>query len=314
MSLLSNIEKVLAIPEIQSDPFVFEKNFFDPSFWVLFLSQRHGISKIKFDWEQNRSFANTIGLFDYIDPRQSVNINRHSEGNKYSRIQRIDSEDPKSVDLANTGINTCMRKVLQDYPFLLVSQSATGLLQTVMELHDNVASHSESQGFSFFQLRKQELYFCISDSGKGFLNEIRSHNIPGIMSHQEAINWSLKKGNSTKKVDDEFAQMLPEDAFINPMRGTNTFRRKADGNHHMGIGLDILKSFCLDSGGTLEIASGDSIYILNSRGEENFINGPKIVGVTISMSINLSLAKARLEKLAKLPNILPSIKWEVSHE
>ncbi|TGL97950.1 hypothetical protein [Leptospira jelokensis] len=314
MSLLSNIEKVTSLPESQSGSIVIEKSYFDPSFWVLFLSQRRGISNIKFEWEQNRSFANTIGLLDFINPRQSVTVNRHSEGKKYSRIQRIESDDPASVNLANTGINTCMRKVLQDFPFLLVSQSATGLFQTVMELHDNVASHSESIGYSFFQLRDKDLFYCISDSGKGFLSEIRSHNIPGIMSHQDAIDWSLKKGNSTKKVEDEFAQMLPEDAFFNPMGGTNTFRRKADGNHHMGIGLDILKSFCLDSGGILEVATGDSIYILNSQGEEKFINGPKIVGVTISMSINLSLAKAKLEKLVNLPNILPSIKWEVSHE
>lgn len=314
MSLLSNIEKITKISSANTRIIFLEKDYFDPVFWVLFLSQKKEVESIKFEWEQNRTFANTIGFLDFIDPKQVVPINRHSEGKKYSRIQKIDSENPRSVDFANTGINKCIRKVLQDFPFLLVSQNTKGLLQSIMELHDNVASHSESHGYSFFQLRESEVNFCISDSGKGFFSELRSHKIPGIMSHKDAINWSLKKGNSTKKNEDEFAQMLPEDAILNPMGEAITFRRKADGNHHMGIGLDILKSFCIDFGGKLEIATGDCIYILNSNGEEKYLESPKIVGVTISVLVDLSEARSRLNKLKELPNILPSIKWEVSHE
>lgn len=314
MNLKENIDRVLVFLENDSGNLLIQKDYFDPIFWVLLLSQKRKNITIEFEWKKNLSFANTIGLIEIIDPGKSFKINRYSEGRTYSKIQKIDSQNPSSVETANSGINECMRKVLQDYPFLLGSQSAHNILHTVMELHDNVASHSESIGFSFFQLREGVVYFCISDSGKGFLSEVRKHGIPGIMSHKESILWSLTKGNSTKKLDDEFAQMLPEDAISNPMKSIATFRRKADGNNHMGFGLYILKSFCLDSGGRLEIATGDSIYTLSSKGEENFDFCPKIVGVTISMSVNLSQARAKLEKLAKLPEILPSIKWEVQDE
>ncbi len=66
-----------------------------------------------------------------------------------------------------------------------------------------------------FRIHKEESIISSSPGGLWvrFLRELRRADIPGIESHQDAIEWCIQEGNSSKHADlqDDWAQQVPGD-------------------------------------------------------------------------------------------------------
>lgn len=283
---------------------------YSPSFWVglLCMKEKTG-KKISLKTDNLKSFANTIGFTGLVEPKESFNINRTNKNKTYTLIQKI-ANFSDDVDKANSGIMSCLRSSVSNLSNLIEDINKYNIAKTIGELHDNVKSHSQSSGFSMAQYLNNKFEFSIADNGLGFLNELRSKNIQ-IFNDEEAIKWCLKKGNSTKKIDDEFSQAIPEDLIMNPMPVKSHSRN--DGNYHQGLGLHILREFAKLNSGTLEIVSGESYFLMDSEGNEKyFLMDRKINGVSITLRLNLSEVETKMQKTSSTSEVLPSINWEIS--
>lgn len=193
---------------------------------------------------------------------------RPNAGTNYAPLTHLASRE--AVDDATQQINGCLREMAGsarlDYRDSVAFKE---LMHVVGELHDNVWSHGLDCGFSLAQRRKHggqrsEIEFALADNGMGFLGELRSSGVAkrfGIQTDQEAIDWCVKEGNSSKLVDtdDGWGQSLSED-FVgaNPYGAGVTSRAVAGGNHHQGLGLAKLLALAKAYDGILHLQSGDT--------------------------------------------------------
>lgn len=201
--------------------------------------------------------------------QERVNVGRH-----YSLVTALTSVD--AVDIATTSINNCVRQLTfpgrapGDYP-----KGLTDLTHVIGELHDNVWSHGKSSGFSFAQRsavpytqrREHYLEFSLADCGLGFLRELRRADIPGIESHQDAIEWCIQEGNSSKHADlqDDWAQQVPGDYMGGNLFGAGV-KVKEKENNHQGLGLHHLMKLVKTYNGELQLATGN--VCLEASGDE----------------------------------------------
>lgn len=246
-----------------------EISFGRPSYWVLLATALYNtnIDKKKLNLtEKQKSYLTTIGFSNHI-LGQKQNINRSDLcGKNYSVLAPLTNEN--QTENANSLINNCIRHnigINANKP-----TSAHTLAEIVGELHDNVWSHAKSAGFSLFQKTRIKndsfLEFAIADKGYGFLRELKRVKID-VADDKEAIEWCLRQGNTSKKPkkDDGWTQQLPSDVIGNPMGEHATYH---NGNHHQGLGLAKLKEMIIEAKGTLKIASGNQLYILNNGTEK----------------------------------------------
>jgi hypothetical protein len=110
---------------------------------------------------------------------------------------------------------------------------------------------------------QKRIEFGIADVGCGMLANVRRADAL-VTNHSSAIQWCLKRGNTSARVDDFWAQRLPEDATAAPFPGP--IFRDEGGNHHAGLGLYHLRHLIRRFGGSLWIWTGDA-EIMYSRGE-----------------------------------------------
>lgn len=273
-----------------------------PSYWVLLATTLYNgtIDKQRLNLtEKQKSYLTTIG-FSYHILGQEQNVNRSTQcGKNYSVLAPLISE--YQTESANSIINNCIR-----YNVGYVAKkpaSASTLTEIVGELHDNVWSHAKSAGFSLFQKThgingEVFLEFAIADRGYGFFRELKRVNID-VANDKEAIDWCLRQGNTSKKPkeDDGWTQQLPADVIGNPMGEYANFH---DGNHHQGLGLAKLKEMIIEARGTLKIASGKQLYILDNTTEMwDDITSTPWNGVAISFVIPIK----NLEYLEKDRNM-----------
>ncbi len=312
-SLIESIERLDVYNSKFSNKIEIPSGHYNPAFWIHLLCLKESTNKeIVLCSDALKSFANTIGFTQIANPEKSYPINRSNRDRTYTLIQRID-KDVDNVDKANSGIMSCLRESASSRNLFNSRIETFNIAKTIGELHDNVKSHSLSTGFSMAQYVKNNFEFSISDTGIGFLNELKSKRI-NVSNDKEAIEWCLQKGNSTKKIDEEFSQSLPGDIIFNPMPGVKSHIRN-DGNYHQGLGLYILKEFAKLNSGTLEIVSGDSCYLMDSNGIEKFNTlNRKINGVSITIRLNLSKVDGNIQKVSSPVTVLPSIKWEISED
>ncbi|MDY0181335.1 ATP-binding protein [Aliarcobacter skirrowii] len=122
--------------------------------------------------------------------------------------------------------------------------------QSIYEMFVNAQIHSETSHIytcgQYFPARNT-LDFTIVDTGIGFAGRIKK-NFDLEISSKEAIIWSLKDGNTTKK----------------DVSG--------------GIGLALLKEFISQNNGKIQIITGNSLYQMSNRIEDfltldNFFDG-----------------------------------------
>lgn len=196
---------------------------------------------------------------------------RWNEGATYSPLCHLNN--PDQVDEASGKISGCIRRLAGTSP------GVRDLVEVVGELHDNVWSHGMDSGFSIAQTWKvpfeedRFIEFGLADVGIGFLRELTSHGV-NVDGDRAAIEWALQEGHSTKglKIDDPWAQSLPDDAVGNPFSASVPTTKGAGGNHHLGLGLAKLVSLVTRYKGTLYIASGDSILVQGESGEWSWLD------------------------------------------
>lgn len=213
---------------------------------------------------KNKSYFTTIGLYKELWGHDDQLV-RSNCGNTYSPIVRLDSLE--HVDQATTKICSCINNMIRN-------QKAKGiwnLYSVIGELHDNVWSHGKSTGFSMaqsyteFGSDKRYLEFTLADKGFGLLGEMKRAG-KLVANHQEAIEWCIKEGNSTKHADDEdsWKQRIPFDLIgEDPMRG---FGGEVSDNHHQGLGLAHLINLVESFNGELYLVSGNiALHIKNNQ-------------------------------------------------
>lgn len=139
------------------------------------------------------------------------------------------------------------------------------IAQVVGELHGNVPAHADAAGFSAAQVYCDErgcrLEFAISDCGRGMLRNVRRVE-PDVSTHAAAIEWCLKRGNTTARQPDPLAQWLPSDSIVSPY--PNTVPTTTTPNNHIGRGLWCLTELIHHVNGSLWIYTGNAEFAIDS--------------------------------------------------
>ncbi|QFY44639.1 hypothetical protein F6R98_20065 [Candidatus Methylospira mobilis] len=249
-----------------------EGKFYSPGFWVSFAAHARdkgaNYSDIQFINDDQRGYCEAIKLPSALNCVDTYPYPRRNEGVNYSPLVLL--ENAESTDGATQTINACIRNLCSG---LSVDEFSNSLCEVVGDLHDNVWSHGKSTGFSMAQRWKKPysedaflFEFALADRGIGFLRELRRVGL-SIRSDAEAIDWCIKRGNSSKLVsqtsDDGWDQRLPSDMMGNPMLGIA--RVKESDNHHQGLGLAKLTDLVATYSGTLWLATGEAMYVIEPQ-------------------------------------------------
>jgi len=276
---------------------------YSPGCWVLLTAfARHNKildGAIKFSNFKKEQYAKAIGLHRAVWGSDVYKHTRTHEGINYASLVQLDNQE--STDLATQTINSCIRCFFERGSY---GHFVNNLCDLIGDLHDNVWSHGKASGFSMTQKWKiphsnndYYLEFAVADHGMGFLSELKRTGILAD-SDQEAIEWCIKEGHSTKKADqgDDWAQSMPADMIGNPLSGIEKI--KHSDNHHMGLGLFKLIEVIKQFSGELRLSTGNTIYSLLENGEELYEDTRYYwQGVAISCRFNTSL----IEKNSQQP-------------
>lgn len=277
-----------------------QQNFIHPGYLVILAAYiNHHRLEERNCFLPHDDYLQAVGLHAALWGREDVR-QRRNVGKNYSLVTALKSVE--AVDIATSSINSCIRRLAfpdgGPYP-----EGLTNLMHVVGELHDNVWSHGRSTGFSFAQksavpkTKKTEHYleFALADCGLGFLAELKRAGIKGIETHQDAIEWCIEQGNSSKHSDniDEWAQMLPGDNI-----GGNTFGAgvavREESNNHQGLGLAHLMQLVKSYNGQLILASGD--VCLQANGQVVSYQKLKSPWQGVAVSCKFKISDLALEK------------------
>lgn len=303
LNLLDGIRGVSQCHKIDNNTFNHPEAEFAPGYLVV-MAAHINLHRIE---EHNCSiphddYLKAIAWHKALWGKDRYRKERKNYGHNYSLMTPLVS--PDSVDDATTAISSCIRTLACGRNNEQRPEGISALTQVVGELHDNVWSHGFSTGFSFAQkwavpgANPSDYYieFALADHGKGFLNELKSAGIPNINTHEDAIRWCLKEGNSSKHADlhDGWEQSLPD-----WHTGGNVFGRgvsvKEKENNHQGLGLYHLVRLINSYNGELLLATGD-VCLKMKRGKETYSRMPTLwQGVAISCRFKVSELSATKE-------------------
>lgn len=187
------------------------------------------------------------GLYDYI-----VNDGNDFTNQNAIPFRLIDMQDDKIIDYIDT--------ILQLAPIKLTEQCHEVLFKNIYEIFNNSAEHSRSHqgvyGCGHWMPNKKQLVFSVYDTGIGIPSLIKER-INSSFSSEEAINWALTPGNSTKQLN----QGIPR-----------------------GLGLSDLFNFIKLNDGALNIFSNDIYYRYKNNANINLLTSP-IIGTFIGITI-----------------------------
>ncbi len=252
-------------------------HYYSPGCLVLLAAfakeKRISEGNIHFSKEEHYRYAEAIGLQSAIWGNDTYTRKRINHGINYSQLVHLETE--QATDNASGAINSCIREFFNPGEH---DQFVNELCDLIGDLHSNVWAHGKASGFSMAQKNKipyvdaeYSLEFAIADHGIGFLNELARVGL-AIDNDQDAINWCIQKGNSTKKItsgNDDWAQSMPADIISSPLRGIEK-TRISDGNHHQGYGLFKLTELVKKFSGELTISSGHKLFLLDGNGKESY--------------------------------------------
>lgn len=210
-------------------------------------------------------YAANNGLRDALSGNYEFPMRSGKQGATYTKLTRLATH--AEVDRCNEIVNDLFFSQLSGFNECVVGE----LAKVVGELHDNVASHANGAGFSCAQVYDQNggkrIQFAIADAGQGMLRNVQRIK-PALQSHQEAVNWCFQRGNTTaRRVEDPWAQRLPEDAVCNPFPSAQRYSELE--NHHVGEGLWKLAELVRGLRGGLWILSGDGQFRYENGQEWN---------------------------------------------
>lgn len=277
--LLEALNKLEGLAGITPGEITVPGTFFAPGFWAALAAfvWRNGITLDHIHLEEKLcGYFSAIGFARAFGQQDDYPYERRNRGTNYSMLEHLDN--PETTDTATSAINGCIRNSLgSDLPKPFVDM----FCDVVGDLHENVWAHGKASGFSIAQRWKESpwnplssdynIEFALADSGRGFLREVQSVNLP-IKSDREAIEWCIQEGHSTKKIQpvSDWAQRMPPDLIGNPLRGVEQTR--VSENHHMGLGLAKLVRLVREFRGFLWLASGTSVLKLAPGSEPAYID------------------------------------------
>lgn len=249
---------------------IIDESFINTPSWVVMacLSRSRVRNSVRFSNQQVQDYGSLIGFSEIVSGEQTYFKSRPKLGKTYSNLVELKKDE--NADYVSGIINSCIKDFFKN------SQSdplfTAELCDVIGELHDNVCSHSCSSSFSQVQKKGQTLTFAIADTGLGFLKEINriKEITPKLENDEDAIQWCIQKGNSTKKIEhrDEFTQKVPSDMMQNPFPKSVSLKTK--NNHHLGLGLFKLTELIKKFRGELSLASGQSLLFLSRNGTMSY--------------------------------------------
>ncbi len=233
--------------------------------------------------EKAQSYADHCGLTAALSGQYSFPIRSGLQGSTYTKLTRLATH--AEVDRCNEIVNDLIFEQLLHFGTV-----AARIASVIGELHDNVASHAKGLGFSCAQTYNfddgRRLEFAIVDSGCGMLRNVQTIN-PTESSHAQAIEWCLKRGNTTARSSyDPWAQRLPEDAVVSPFPMQTSVRHSED--HHIGEGLWKLAELVRGLDGKLWVASGDGQMLVQSGHEKCGLSRINWTGVAIEVELTIA--------------------------
>jgi hypothetical protein len=258
---------------LRPDFYLIPDGFLTPGYWVAYSAKalNEGLEdkNITFPSRKLSGYASAIGLSRLLWGQDNYQAHRVNEGKNYSTLTLLDAAE--ATDRATEHINSCVRLLITNEEY---QEFVAGLCDVIGDLHDNVWSHGQSSGVSMAQKWRcghndHFIEFALADCGLGFRRELSRVGLV-FKSDQEAIEWCIQEGNSTKKraVQDAFSQRLPGDIIGNPIPGVGV--SVANDNHHMGLGLAKLVDLVQRYHGELWLASGTDMLIIESDGSKHY--------------------------------------------
>lgn len=265
-----------------------DRGYLSPGYMVVIatIGNYRGYSFQNLDFAEpsaQAGYARNIRLQEHLDGYDSYEYGRINAGRTYSPLVRLDSEE--ETDEATSTLVSCLGHILglEDLP-----KGVNELCHVIGELLGNVWAHGMSTGFSMAQkftpMNKDYIEFAVSDHGGGFLRELESCGIQGVNSDQEAIEWCIQEGNSTKLRTDEWSQRVPGDHIGGNPFGSHVNTHHNE-NHHQGLGLYKLIELVRRYKGTLTLWSGDALLEVSNSGNFSYSvteDGSRWEGVSIS--------------------------------
>ena len=235
-----------------------------------FNARRVSRTQVKFG-NAAHTYAQNCGLLDPESDSQSAN--KPLQGMTYCSIQRIRS--PDDVDRCNESLTD----LLCNQPENCRNQDLVRATSSVIgEIHDNVASHANDQGFSAAQVYNREqkqIQIAVADIGRGIGGSIRSAGQEyKDYNDRQALEWCLVRGNTSAKLRQNSdsligPQKIDHYAFYNPFpSGTPV---SSETNNHMGEGFYKLVELIKETRGKTWIWSGNT-SMLNDKGFTHWID------------------------------------------
>lgn len=210
-------------------------------------------------------YAENCGLRYHLGHTKEPPGEGFSVGLTYCKAEKL--ANPSEVEHCNANIGRFLRTQLQGCANQDLVAATCGV---VGELHDNVVSHAGGCGFSaaqYYKTGKRVIQIGLADCGRGLNGSVS--RMGAVMSDEEAIQWCLRRGNTTAKSlpdakDDLFGpQRLPLDSISNPYPpGVAT---RVSDNHHMGEGLFRLTELIRNTGGKTWIWSGSAQFLCSEK-------------------------------------------------
>jgi hypothetical protein len=245
-----------------------------------------GIGAIEFEKDEDKARADYIGLTAFLAQQaQSAECTPSNSLVASSKLTKL--TNAAEVNKSNSIVVDLLAQHLGDRNGAAINAVAS----VVGELHDNVTSHAHGAGFSTVQLFTQSettwITFAVADAGRGMLRNVRRCE-PTITTDHEAIEWCLKKGNTTGKTSrSPWEQRLPEDFVVNPYPPDVV--TATDDGLHAGLGLWTLGQFVARTGGRFWIGTGTSECVRYGKGsiikKQSNVRWP---GVAIELAVNVT--------------------------
>ena len=240
-----------------------------PGFWTAYVararSRNLGLQGLAIASNDILNYAKAIAIEQALGQVDTYAYPRKRAGENYSPLVLLESRE--QTDGAVSEINQCIRGLFGEPQY---AKFVASICELVGDLLDNVWAHGKATGFSMAQKWRGPpddflFEFAVADCGMGFLRELKRVGIPDIENDQAAIEWCIRRGNSTKKRDvDEWEQRLPPDKMGNPM---GHYGRVVESeNHHMGLGLAKLIAAVEQFHGWCWLASGSAMLCITPDG------------------------------------------------
>lgn len=211
------------------------------------LAQKWGKNVVFYTADNNvRRYFLDSGLYDHFSQSTETHNNKNS-----IPFTKVNLDDESLVDYIGN--------ILDLAPITLSEKCRDLLFKNIYEIFSNAVEHSHSKYGVFacghWMPQKKKLVFSVCDTGTGIPRTIKQKN--ASLSSAQALDWALKRGNSTKQLSDGVPR---------------------------GLGLSDLKDFIQLNNGDLNIFTND-VYYKCSDTEATTSLRYDILGTLITLTI-----------------------------